>query len=53
VDAAVEQYLRNRMTAAYLDAYQQEHGAFTAEERRAAADVWADAERMAACEQGT
>ena len=53
VDAAVEQYLRNRMTAAYLDAYQHEHGAFTAEERRAAADVWADAERMTAREQGT
>jgi hypothetical protein len=53
VDAAVEQYLRNRITDAYLDEYQQEHGAFTAEERRAAAEVWADAERVAEREQGT
>jgi hypothetical protein len=48
VDAAVGQYLRNRLTAASLDESEQEHGAFTAEERRAAADVWADAERLAA-----
>lgn len=53
VDAAVEQYLRNRMTAAYLDEYQKEHGAFTADERRAAADVWAAAEQLAGREQGT
>ena len=53
VHAAVEQYLRDRLTDAYLDAYQEEHGAFTAEERRAAAEVWAAAERMAKREQGT
>ena len=52
VDAAVEQYLRNRLTAAYLDAYQQENGAFTADERREAAQVWAEAERLAEREQG-
>jgi hypothetical protein len=48
VDAAVEQYLRNRLTASYLDEHEREHGAFTPEERRTAADVWADAERLAA-----
>jgi hypothetical protein len=48
VDAAVQMYMRDRLTAAYLDDYQQEHGAFTTEERRAAADVWADAERILA-----
>ena len=53
VDAAVEQYLRNRMTAAYLDTYQQDHGDFTADERRAAADVWAEAEQVAERENGT
>jgi hypothetical protein len=47
VDAAVQQYLRNRLTAVYLDAYQQEYGAFTPEERQAAADVWSAAERLA------
>ncbi|MBO0802519.1 MAG: hypothetical protein J2P25_05525 [Nocardiopsaceae bacterium] len=53
VDAAVGQYLRNRATAAYLDEYQREHGAFTAQERRAAADVWADAEQRAERARGT
>src|SRR5260370_6267245 len=48
VDAAVQEYLRNRLTAAYLEEYQQEHGRFTEEERRAAAEVWADAERRQA-----
>lgn len=51
VDAAVEQYLRNRLTAAYLDEYQHEHGAFTADERSAVADVWSDAERLAVAEE--
>jgi hypothetical protein len=53
VDAAVEQYLRNRLTGAYLDEYEQEHGTFTPEERRAAADIWADAERLAQGEHGS
>ena len=53
VDAAVEQYMRNRMTAAYLDAYQQDHGDFTADERRAAADLWTEAEQVAERENGT
>ncbi len=44
VAAAVEEYLRNRATALYLDEYQHEHGAFTEDEKRAAAQVWADAE---------
>lgn len=48
VDAAVQEYLRNRLTAAYLEEYQQEHGQFTEEERRSAAEVWADAERRQA-----
>jgi hypothetical protein len=47
VDAAVQQYLRNRLTAAELDDYQRQHGAFTPADRQAAADVWADAERIA------
>lgn len=47
VEAALEQYLRNRLTAAYLDEYEHEHGAFTQEERQAAVDIWADAERLA------
>lgn len=48
VDAAVQEYLRNRLTAAYLEEYEQEHGRFTEEERRSAAEVWADAERRQA-----
>jgi hypothetical protein len=48
VDAAVQQYVRNRLTAAYLESYQQEQGAFTADERRSAADLWTSAERLAA-----
>jgi hypothetical protein len=44
VDAAVQEYLRNQLTAAYLEKYQQEYGRFTEEERRSAAEVWADAE---------
>lgn len=53
VDAAVQQYLRNRLTAVELDDYQREHGAFTEAERKAAADVWADAERISAGVPGT
>ncbi|HVT67292.1 MAG TPA: hypothetical protein VHF26_06055 [Trebonia sp.] len=53
VDTAVGQYLRNRLTGAYLEEYEREHGAFTAEERHAAAEVWADAERIAGSDQGT
>lgn len=53
VAAAVEQHIRDRRTDDYLAEYQREHGAFTAEERRAAAEVWADAERLAEQEQGT
>jgi hypothetical protein len=48
VDAAVQEYLRNQLTAAYLEAYEREHGQFTEEERRSAAEVWADAERRQA-----
>jgi hypothetical protein len=48
VDTAVQQYDRNRLTAAYLESYQQEQGAFTADERRAAADLWNSAESLAA-----
>ncbi len=48
VDAAIQEYLRNQLTAAYLEEYQQEHGRFTEEERRSAAEVWADAERRQA-----
>jgi hypothetical protein len=42
--AAIEQHLRDRATDEYLAEYQQEHGAFTEEEKRAAADMWAAAE---------
>jgi hypothetical protein len=45
VDSAVQEYLRNQLTAAYLEEYQDEHGRFTEEEHREAAEVWADAER--------
>ncbi len=48
VDAAVQEYLRNQLTAAYLEEYEQEHGRFTEEERRSAAEVWEDAERRQA-----
>lgn len=44
VATALEQHLRDLATAAYLDEYEQEHGAFTDEERQSAARVWADAE---------
>jgi hypothetical protein len=45
VTVAVEEHLRNRATLEYLSEYEHEHGPFTAEERKAAADVWADAEQ--------
>lgn len=41
------QYVRNWQTAEYLGRYEQEHGGFNQDERRAAADIWADAERLA------
>lgn len=44
VAAAVEEHLRNQATHEYLAEYEQEHGAFTGEEKREAADVWARAE---------
>lgn len=44
VAVAVEEHLRNRATQAYLAEYEQEHGAFSVEEKRAAADIWAQAE---------
>ncbi|MGO8896673.1 MAG: hypothetical protein ACLP8X_21545 [Streptosporangiaceae bacterium] len=48
VDAAVQEYLRNHLTAAYLEQYEREHGRFTEEERRSAAEVWEGAERRQA-----
>jgi hypothetical protein len=48
VDTAVQEYLRNQLTAEYLEDYQKEHGRFTEEERHSAAEVWADAERTQA-----
>jgi len=48
VDAAVQQYLRNRLTAIELGDYERQHGAFTQADRQAAADIWADAERITA-----
>ena len=42
---AVEEHLRNQVTASYLAEYEDEHGAFTEEEKRAATDVWAQAEQ--------
>ncbi|MFE1957074.1 hypothetical protein [Streptomyces sp. NPDC059479] len=42
--AAVEEHLRNQAAHEYLAEYEQEHGAFTGEEKREAADVWARAE---------
>ena len=53
VDMAVQQYLRNRLTAIELDEYQREHGVFTQAERQAAADVWADAERVSEERRGS
>lgn len=44
VAAAVEEHLRNQATLAYLAEHEQEHGAFTAEERQETAEVWARAE---------
>jgi hypothetical protein len=45
IATAVEEHLRNQATAAYLAEYEDEHGAFTGDEKRAAADVWARAEQ--------
>jgi hypothetical protein len=45
VVAAVQEHLRNLLTAAYLEDYQRKHGPFTRQERRAAAEIWIDAER--------
>ncbi|MEV4870138.1 hypothetical protein [Streptomyces syringium] len=44
VATAVEEHLRNQATLAYLAEYEQEHGSFTAEEKQAAAGIWARAE---------
>ncbi|GGK59691.1 hypothetical protein Ppa06_26650 [Planomonospora parontospora subsp. parontospora] len=48
VAAAVEEHLRNRATASYLDEYEREHGAFSDGERRTALDVWSAAEQREA-----
>ncbi|MCW2873338.1 MAG: hypothetical protein JWL99_4658, partial [Streptomyces oryziradicis] len=40
IATAVEEHLRNQATATYLAEYEDEHGAFTDDEKRAAA-VWA------------
>ncbi|MCZ2525673.1 hypothetical protein ACFW9F_04150 [Streptomyces sp. NPDC059506] len=45
IAAAVEEHLRNRMTTAYLAEYEEEHGSFSEDEKRSAADVWARAEQ--------
>jgi hypothetical protein len=45
VVGAVQAYLRNLLTAACLEDYQRKHGRFTRQERRAAAEIWIDAER--------
>jgi hypothetical protein len=45
VAAAVEENLRNQATGAYLAEYEDEHGAFTEDEKRAAAGLWAQAEQ--------
>jgi hypothetical protein len=47
-DAETQQYLRDRLTAVELAGYQRQYGTFTQDERQAAADVWADAERLSA-----
>lgn len=47
VSAAVERYLRDRLTDEYLGAYHREHGPFTPEEMREMHEIWADAERIA------
>jgi hypothetical protein len=47
-DAETQQYLRDRLTVVELASYQRQYGAFTQAERQAAADVWADAERLSA-----
>lgn len=44
VARSVEEHLRNQATLAYLAEHEQERGAFTAEERQEAADIWARAE---------
>jgi hypothetical protein len=44
VAAAIEEYLRNQVTADYLAEYEQEHGAFTEDERRTADEAWHRAE---------
>ncbi|MEW1724984.1 hypothetical protein [Streptomyces sp. NPDC093109] len=46
VAAAVEGHLRHQATLEYLAAYEQEHGAFTAEEKQEAAGIWARAEEL-------
>ncbi|MFF5205109.1 hypothetical protein [Streptosporangium sp. NPDC000396] len=48
VAAAVEEHLRNRATASYLDEYEREHGAFSNSEKRTATDIWSSAERREA-----
>ncbi|MFF0216171.1 hypothetical protein [Streptomyces vinaceus] len=48
VAAAIEQHLRNQAMDEYLADYQEEFGAFTIEERRAADEVWARAEEAEA-----
>lgn len=44
VAVAVEEHARNRVTLAYVTEHEAEHGAFTPEERREAADIWDRAE---------
>lgn len=48
VAAAVEEHLRNQATLAYLAAYEEEHGSFTPQEQRAAAEIWSQAEEREA-----
>ncbi|WP_433247845.1 hypothetical protein ACQPYK_47745 [Streptosporangium sp. CA-135522] len=48
VAAAVEEHLRNRATASYLDEYEREHGAFDEDEKRHAANIWSSAEEREA-----
>jgi hypothetical protein len=48
IATAVEEHLRSQATATYLAEYEDEHGAFTDDEKRAAA-VWAGRGKPPAC----
>ncbi|WP_211265601.1 hypothetical protein [Actinacidiphila oryziradicis] len=48
IATAVEEHLRHQATATYLAEYEDKHGAFTDDEKRAAA-VWAGRSKPPTC----